>query len=192
MIEFTIKSTRGVEATFKKLEHQLAKTDPMLAQAGMYMLGSIDKNFRAQGRPSKWQGLSPMTKAFRRKGKGGGSAKFAILQDTGRLKGSISAKVYARTTANAVTVGTNIEYAPLMHFGGMTKGKTFNIKSHKRRITQAWGKPISPRTVTVKAHPMKIGPKKVPARPFILFQREDIQAIEKLGLKFMREAINKK
>jgi len=186
MIEFKFELSTNHEAFIKKTSSRIGVMNPMLVKAGVYMLGSIDKNFRVSGRPSKWKGLAPLTKAMRRKGSKSGG--FKILQDTGRLRGSISTKVFSQTTKAAATVGTNVEYAPLMHFGGMTKGTTFNIKQHKRRITQAFGKPIEPKTITVRPYKMKIGPKEVQARPFVLFQNSDIVAIENLGMKHIEGA----
>lgn len=107
--------------------------------AGVYMLGSIEKNFRAQGRPEKWVGLSEATKNRRRKGRGKGGAK--ILIDTARLKNSHS----MRLTSEGVEVGTNVVYAPRQHFGypgGAGRGHS-----------------------------------KTPARPFLMFQDEDIVEI---------------
>lgn len=187
MIEFTIKTSAEAEQFLGKVDKKIGILNPMLMKIGVYQVGSIDKNFRAGGRPRKWKDLAPLTKALRRKGRGGGH--FAILQDKGRLRGSISAKVYAVSTRNEARIGTNLAKAPLLHFGGMSKGSKIKIPQHRRRITQAWGKPIQPKTITVRSYIMKIGPKRVPAREFVMFQREDITAIESLGLKHLDEAI---
>jgi len=187
MIEYDIKSSNVALKFLDKAQARLGDTNTPLIKAGMIMLRSIDKNFRAEGRPTKWKGLSAMTKAFRRKGKAkkGGERVFKILQDTGRLKGSIS----ARTTKGQVEIGTNLSYAKLMDRGGMSEAKTFKIKEHKRKITQTFGRPIGWEAYqTVKAHDIKIGPKRVPARPFILFQTSDVAAIEKLGLRHLEDA----
>lgn len=83
-----------------------------LEAAGAYMLTSIEKNFREQGRPQKWKGLSERTRAGRRRGRGKGGAQ--ILIDRGRLKNSIGFRVHGD---DGVEVGTNVKYAKRQHFG---------------------------------------------------------------------------
>lgn len=70
---------------FSKLDLKLKKPEVPLKRASLYMLKSIDQNFRSEGRPKGWISLKPATIAHRRKQ--GSGAK--ILQDTARLKGSI-------------------------------------------------------------------------------------------------------
>jgi phage gpG-like protein len=82
-----------------------------LKAAGAYQLGSIEKNFRAQGRPTKWEGLKASTLAGRRRGRGKGSPQ--ILINTARLKNSFSFRVLSE----GVEVGTNLIYAARQHFG---------------------------------------------------------------------------
>jgi len=161
MIEFTVKTSSDVEKLLGKVEKRMGEISPMLTMAGMVMLRSIDENFRSEGRPTKWAPLRPLTKFLR-----SGESNFKILQDIGRLKGSISAKVYAQSTRAEVVIGTNLDYAPLMHFGGMSK----------------------PNTVQKGGRTLRIGSHQVPARPFILFQDADLVAIEKLGLKHVEDA----
>lgn len=82
-----------------------------LKASGVYMVGSIQRNFQAQGRPTKWKPLSAKTLARRRKGRGKGKGQ--ILIDRGRLKNSHS----MRLVKDGVQVGTNVVYAPRQHFG---------------------------------------------------------------------------
>ena len=58
---------------------------------GLQMLKSTDKTFKEEGRP-KWSDLADSTKAQRRRGPRA-TRKIAILQDTGKLKGSITYEV---------------------------------------------------------------------------------------------------
>lgn len=102
---------QGIDRLFRRvgrLATDLKQTEKPLKAAGVLILGSIEKNFQAGGRPARWQKLAPNTK--RRRGKKS-SAK--ILVDTGRLKNSHSMKL---TTAG-VLVGTNVVYAKRHHFG---------------------------------------------------------------------------
>ena len=129
---------------FLIIESSLKNLDPAFKAAGVYMLGSIERNFKEQGRPQKWQALAPATLAARRQGKGKGGAK--ILIDEGLLKGSITTADAMRTTSDSMVIGTNKIQAARMHFGypgGEGRGHS-----------------------------------KTPARPFLLFQDEDVDAIE--------------
>ena len=78
---------QGIDKLFrriKKLATDTKHVERPLRAAGLLMLGSVEKNFKAQGRPNKWQALSSQTLARRRKGRGNGKGQ--ILIDTARLK----------------------------------------------------------------------------------------------------------
>ncbi len=68
------------------------------------------------------------------------------LRDTGRLRNSLPAS--AASGDDYVQLGTNVEYAPRHQFGFVG---TVHVKQHWRKMTQAFGKPIAPRSVLV--HP---------------------------------------
>lgn len=136
------KGIQGIERLFrriKKLATDTKHVERPLRAAGTLMLASIEKNFKAQGRPARWKSLKAATVARRRKGRGRGKAQ--ILINTGRLKNSHSMKVFT----DGVAVGTNIVYAPRHHFG---------YKGGEGR-----------------------GRSETPARPFLMFQEEDVRDI---------------
>lgn len=139
----------GIEAVlnrFAQLAAAVNDLDKPLRASGVYMLGSIERNFKAQGRPQKWQALAPSTLAQRRKGKGKGGAQ--ILIDTARLKNSTTSASAMNVTSSGMTIGTNVIYARRQHFGypgGAGRGRS-----------------------------------KTPARPFLMFQTEDADAIGKI------------
>lgn len=83
---------------------------PMRA-AGEVLRRSVEQNFRAQGRPQRWQGLADSTVSRRRRGRGRGGPQ--ILIDSARLKNSIG----YRLVSEGVEVGTNVIYARRHHFG---------------------------------------------------------------------------
>jgi len=183
LIDFEFSMGDTDKKYFTTLEKKLTNRRKMLTRAGILMLRSVDKNFQAQGRPRRWKGLAPLTKALRRKGSGGGN--FMILQDTGRLRGSMSAIV----REDSVAVGTNMAKAKKLHFGGMTDGTELKIKAHKRRITKMFGKPVTRVAFQeVRAHTMKIPPKHLDPRPFVMFQQSDIADIVKLGFVHLEDA----
>lgn len=141
----------------------------MRAIAGL-LETETESNFAAQGRPA-WLGLKPRT--LKRRG-----AEAKILQDTGRLAGSIATS-YDRTHA---TIGSNVRYAAIHQLGGTIqraayskqvrhrtnakgellrtagfngKGLVFAKGGHKRALT---------RWFEVPAHAINI-----PARPYLPF-----------------------
>lgn len=142
---------QGIEKVFrrvKKLADNARNPDRALRASSVYMLGSIERNFRAQGRPNRWQKLSAKTLARRRTGRGKGKAQ--ILIDRGILKNSHS----YRLVSGGAEVGTNAIQAKRQHFGypgGKGRGRS-----------------------------------KTPARPFVMFQEEDIREIGQIFSRHTR------
>lgn len=142
----------GIDRVFRrvsKISSNMTRTieRPMKA-AGTYMLGSIERNFKAGGRPAKWKPLAASTVRQRRRGGGSGGVK--VLVDTAALKNSMSMRVRATETE----VGTNMVQAKRQHFG---------YPGGKGR-----------------------GHSKTPARPYMLFQNEDTDAIGKIFSRHVR------
>lgn len=128
---------------------------PAWAQVGEYMLGSVESNFDAEGRPDRWEPLKQKTLLAKAGGKrqatkrrGGFTARAQriiggnkILTASRRLRRSMTYEA----DSGGVSVGTNVEYAATHQFG-RTSGR---------------GAPI-------------------PARPFLVIQPEDEQEIGKI------------
>lgn len=137
----------GIEKLFnrvKRLKNAVKEVERPLRVSAVYMLGSIDKNFQAEGRPVKWQKLADSTKA-RRRGK-----QPKILTDTARLRRSHNYRI----TGEGAEIGTNVIYGPRQHFGypgGKGRGRS-----------------------------------KTPARPFLMFQEEDIREIGEIFKRHVR------
>jgi phage gpG-like protein len=133
----------GIDRLFnriRKLSADSKHVERPLEAAGIYMEGSVERNFKASGRPQKWEKLAPSTLKKRRKGDG----KIQILSDSGVMKSSLGSKV----VAEGVQIGVHGVQAPRMHYGypgGTGRGRS-----------------------------------KTPARPFLMFQREDLDAIGKI------------
>lgn len=151
-------AVRGIEEVlnrFVRLEAAFNNMEKPLKASGVYMLGSIERTFKAQGRPKKWQKLAKSTLAQRRKGKGKGGAQ--ILVNEGLLKGSVTTQDAMKTTSNSMNIGTNKVQAARMHFGypgGPGRGHS-----------------------------------KTPARPFLIFQSEDRDAILTLFNRHFEQAL---
>lgn len=89
---------------------------------------------------------------------------------TGTLRRSIHADVEAETDAVTGIVGTNVSYGKIHELGG-----TFQIPASYRNQTQAWGRPIVPRMVFVRAHSATY-PQRAFLRPSLDEKRESILA----------------
>ena len=105
------------------------------------------------------------------------------MLDTGLLMRSIHQKLYN----TSVVVGTNVKYAPVHQFGlNATFSQT--VKPHKRKITQAFGVPISPRTINVMGFQRQMT-MKMPARPFMIIQEDDKEYIRKIMKETIKEVL---
>jgi len=80
---------------------------------------------------------------------------------TGNLRSSITQNVEETQGSIVATVGTNVWYGRVHEYG--FKG-TANVPESLRTIKQAWGKSITPVTVTVKAHTRRVN---LPERSFL-------------------------
>lgn len=170
MIELQIKNDQ-MTRVFARIAAGLRDPRPLMRAIAGALETETEKSFSNQGRP-RWLGLSPRTL----KRRGGGRPM--ILQDTGRLAGSIHTD-YGRDFAR---VGSNVAYAAIHQFGGVieraahsswaahrtdrqgnllrqgAKGRLKNLAvfakaSHKR---------VKKFNYTVGAHQVKI-----PARPYL-------------------------
>jgi len=105
MIVFEVKD-EGMAVGLAQVAEGFRSPLPLMRAIAGMLETETEENFAAQGRPA-WLGLSPRT--LKRRG-----ADAKILQDTGRLAGSIATR-YDRTQA---TVGTNVRYAAIHRLGG--------------------------------------------------------------------------
>lgn len=99
--------TREVERTLGKLEDMNFRKP--LKQSGIYMERSIGQRFRK----ASWQRLSPATLKIHPHRRGG-----KPLNDTGKLRMSVSSRAVKRVTNTKLEYGTNLIYAPIHNFGG--------------------------------------------------------------------------
>ena len=162
------------EQALKRLEGLNTRTrdlTPVTRDFAGYMKGSVQRTFDAQGRPTRWAPLKASTlstwagsrKSWGAKG-GGLSVKGQkalggrrVLTDTSRLRNSINFRAFAR----GVEGFTNVIYAAIQHLGGQ-------IGAIKNRVKKALFWPGL-------AHPVKDAKRGIiPARPFLVFQDEDI------------------
>lgn len=84
------------------------------------------------------------------------------LIDTGRLLNSIKFRLFNQQGSSGVRVGSfGVPYAAIHEFGF---SGSQSVPQHERMMTQAFGRPMDPRLVTVQAHVRFM---RIPARPFL-------------------------
>lgn len=85
----------------------------------------------------------------------------ALNVKTGRLRNSIHSKTVEENDNIVATISTNVKYAAI-HEYGFNGSET--IKAHTRRITQVYGKPISPKTIIINSFNRQVN---LPERSFM-------------------------
>lgn len=113
-----------------------------------------------------------------------------LKQRSGRLIASIHHEMEETDEEVNALVGTNVEYAGVHELG--FRG-TVQVKEHYRTIKMAWGRPITARSILVRAHPMKMD---MTARPFLApslheFQPTALERLRKLANRIAQEANQK-
>jgi phage virion morphogenesis protein len=120
MISIAVRD-QEVQAALKRLLANSQHPEPAMAAISARMLGAVEDNFRAEGRPGKWAPLKSSTLAAR--AAAGKSGK--ILQASGKLAASIT-PFHSGTEAG---VGTNRPYAAAMNNGS----KAHEIKPRNKK-----------------------------------------------------------
>jgi phage gpG-like protein len=158
MAEEGIQGLSRLLARIGRLATDTRHVEKLLKAAGVYMVGSVERNFQAQGRPKKWQALAASTLKRRRKGRRSGDGRLRdaqgrflgkggggqILIDTAAMKNAVNYRV--RT--DGVEIGLSKVQAARQQFG--YPGGTGRGHSH------------------------------TPARPFLMIQDEDKTEIQNL------------
>lgn len=183
------KGLQRVMAGFEKFKTNASDLTRPMNSAGKIMLKSIKNNFDSVGRPKRWPALKPSTgKQKLREG-----YTIQPLVRTGALMRSMTYRVSGN--GKLLSVGTSIPYGSIHQFGGTIKrgahsrvvpfskkGGFLSKKSASRRKTGF----ISIRRVSFGASSVNI-----PARPFLLFQDEDIDQMNSLIAEHLLSAYNK-
>lgn len=157
---------RGLEGKGKNLK-------PPLKRSGIWMIRSVDKNFKAGGRPHRWKELAPNTLAKK-------APKRNPLQDSGMLRLSVLSKtgkgtIY-RLRKDSLKMGTNLRYASAQQYG-----------TAPRVLIPARKRVLRFRTVDGFIYRPSVNHPGIPPRPFLLFQDEDVKAIVKIFSDYMME-----
>lgn len=169
VIRVDTSAVRAVPA----LAERLRDLRPVLREIGEIVRASVLRNFEVGGRPRRW-------KRSRRAERQAGQT----LVDSGRLRQSI-ATARPRITDRSLTIGTNVKYAAVHQFGarkGSFGARLVRVRSHTRRSRRG--------VVYVKAHRRyQILPwGDIPARPFMVLQKADVDDIREAVLAYLMGA----
>jgi phage virion morphogenesis protein len=165
-----------------------------LSKIATQMYQSVMTNFREEGTDKrKWQPLSWWTIWLKKIRKGKRTQMPKILQDTGYLRNSI----YPEVGENFAIVGTNVSYAKLHQFGGVSSPNAVEIGNFHRNFPSIWrGKEISEETIAKRKRKdvlvhgftmMMKGGHKIPPRPFITLRQKNLEAIKNIARLWFRE-----
>lgn len=148
--------------------------EPLFASIKTVMIPSFRANFKAQGRPA-WEELSPFTVRMRNGDTG------PILRRTGRLERDATSTKIWRITDTAASIQSwpsTSWYGPIHQTGlGSQNPSQAELNLRRRPVKMVAG-------VNVNAYAVNI-----PARPFIMYQEEDVVKIHKIFDEWLEEKI---
>lgn len=152
-----------------------------LQRMGQRLVRSTAENFKNEQSPEgeDWKPLAQITKALRRRGKKDGEPK--ILQDSGRLRNSVTSQVTMNIDKTSLEFGTNVEYAKTHQFGGPSTITVIRKKNVKKKSGKYGKRPFATAyTKTIQ----------VPARPFLGIKETDKEAFKKILKDWYKEIFN--
>lgn len=173
-IGVSLEGSEKIAALLSDLEKRAVNLTPAMKSIGSHVVSVALMSFRKEQTP--WGAAWPKSgRAKKKKGK--------TLADTGRLKASISRDVNANGVR--ISTGSNVRYAAIHQFG--FSGPVI-IKSHIRKITKAFGKPLAnTRWADIKAHSRKMFMVDRPYMPMTL-EEIGISDIEEILIKHLTKA----
>lgn len=167
-----------------KIEKRWGNLHPFFVAIRSIMHRSIAMNFRLGGRPRTWKRHAEATVAMRKVrrtwGMGAGGLGQPILQEYGTLLRSFQHGYEGHHEvigSKHIEWGTNLEKASTLQNGAPARSGTARIGQHRRKTP-------SGKMTTVRAHSRRFRWGPVPARPFVLFQDEDVENIMSYAAAF--------
>lgn len=167
MIDLKVEiQDKELQQYLKKIAGKAEKRRVLLKRFGIIMLRSFAQNFKDEGRPRHWKRLSPNTIAARRRGGDRRYGSKKILQDSGRLRLSVTSKsgpgnIY-QMSEDSLKMGSRLKIATFHQDG--TRPYTIRPKRSKM---------LSFMTTEGRRFAGKVNHPGLPARPFIMIQDDD-------------------
>jgi phage gpG-like protein len=109
-VKITMRETSKLQKKLRKLSKGTGDFSTPLKQSGIQM----EKNIGVRFKNAQWKPLSNATKKIRPDRIGG-----KPLNDTGKLKMSVTSRATKHVTKRKLEYGTNLIYAPMHNFGGV-------------------------------------------------------------------------
>lgn len=171
-----------INKVLKDLSEKTDDLTPVLESISDKIEIAIDRNFAEGGRwdgsgtgilsggNQKWKPLSFTTKIGYKKF--GYDMSPTLHRSTAGLRTSVSVEPRG---SSSIGITSNLPYSAIHQFGG-TINKQVTVKEHTRKITQAFGKPIKPKSIKVRSFSRKMNTV-IPARPYVTLTEEDLQDI---------------
>lgn len=178
-------AVQNVSALFALVQQRINNFPVPSNDIATLIQSSISKNFRLKGRydpsmppddilsggDSKWKDLAASTKrAYKKKG-------WKLETTLSRTGGGLMANILVQARGNIITISANKKYAQIHQYGGEIKhpgGTPYIVTDKGVRFMRKDGdypegvKFTGPHTIVI------------PARPFIVLQREDLEDIRDL------------
>lgn len=176
IIEIEIKGIEKIERALQTMQERGRNLRPVMRKLGTAMVGIVDRNFEAEGRPTKWKPRSPITQATlaidaqgrakntkryqNAKAKGRASLLRReslkamgnkILSRSGDLKKSID--FVAQTDCVLVGPGGGLPYARIHQLGGVIRPKRA-----KALMVPCGNRILKLKSVTIPARPYLVVP----------------------------------
>ena len=142
--ELTTKLSQAAEA--------MQDTSPLTAAIAGSFVAVVDDNFAAQGRPT-WAGRKPSTiKNYQRRGLSYGG----VLQ----LSGALRSRITSSSDRDSASIGSNMPYAAIQHFGGTIKHSGGTRYQKGARLASFTNNSFTgPTSGVTGAHDIKIQPR---------------------------------
>lgn len=165
--------------------------EPIMRSIRQVMVPSIRKNFEEGGRPEAWEPLSDVTLEARSRT---GNGEQTLIR-TGTLE-SVATQINIWTVTNTTGMITDLPdkawYGKVQQggYGGMSS----LIKKHSGNIAKASAEHTASLLSALKSGTSISGSGSgvnIPARPFLVYQDEDIDAIHEVFMKWLAERVQR-
>jgi len=166
-VDINQKDLQEIRQRLREQMELLRNTATPMSRCAIILYQSVMANFTHQGTDKeKWAPLAPSTiigRMMKTGRKKGATGRMMILQDRGTLRQSITPKA----TNDEAEVGTNLNYAKILHEGGTIPMRFVKPKKAK---ALSWIDPSTGEQRFSLGH--WIDRTEIPARPFMVLREE--------------------
>lgn len=184
---------KQIEDALRPLKDRLGNLSPVMSKVAGIMKYAVDQNFMTEGKrlsskitgsSSGWKKLSPTTiKERQRKGQWPG--QILTRHGSSGLRGSITQNY----DENSAQVGTNLNYAAIHQFGGEinigARSEIFERIRYSKGKKKGKFKKLADDRAVKQGLSFKARKIKIPARPFLAVNDDDILKIKKAVADFL-------